>query len=47
MVLNMGQVFHIIYQLRPVKFDPELEEVYHNLFLPFKVLFYRYIFEER
>lgn len=37
MLLNVGQVFHIIYQLRPVKFDPELEEVYHNLFHPFKV----------
>ncbi|KAF2885812.1 hypothetical protein ILUMI_20354 [Ignelater luminosus] len=37
MLLNMAQVFHILYQLRPVKFDPELEEVYHNLFYPFKV----------
>ncbi|KAI4466254.1 popeye domain containing protein [Holotrichia oblita] len=37
MILNMAQVFHILYQLRPVKFDPELEEVYHNLFEPFKI----------
>ncbi|KAK5646075.1 hypothetical protein RI129_004539 [Pyrocoelia pectoralis] len=37
MLLNMAQVFHILYQLRPVKFDPELEEVYHNLFYPFRV----------
>lgn len=37
MLLNMAQVFHVLYQLRPVKFDPELEEVYHNLFEPFKV----------
>ncbi|KAK4879121.1 hypothetical protein RN001_007267 [Aquatica leii] len=37
MLLNMAQVFHILYQVRPVKFDPELEEVYHNLFYPFKV----------
>lgn len=45
MLLNMAQVFHILYQLRPVKFDPELEEVYHNLFYPFKVVYYfKYIF---
>lgn len=37
MLMNMAQVFHILYQLRPVKFDPELEEVYHTLFEPFKV----------
>ncbi|KAB0798445.1 hypothetical protein PPYR_09438 [Photinus pyralis] len=37
MLLNLAQVFHILYQLRPVKFDPELEEIYHNLFYPFKV----------
>lgn len=39
MVLNIGQVVYIIYQMRPVKFDPELEEVYQNLFMPFKVSF--------
>ncbi|XP_060517684.1 popeye domain-containing protein 3-like [Cylas formicarius] len=37
MLMNMAQVFHILYQLRPVKFDPELEEVYHTLFEPFKL----------
>ncbi|XP_025836641.1 popeye domain-containing protein 3-like isoform X2 [Agrilus planipennis] len=37
MLLNMAHVFHILYQLRPVKFDAELEEVYHTLFSPFKV----------
>lgn len=37
MLMNMAQVFHILYQLRPVKFDPELEEAYHALFEPFKV----------
>lgn len=37
MLMNMAQVFHILYQLRPVKFDPELEEAYHTLFEPFKV----------
>ncbi|ENN77422.1 hypothetical protein YQE_06247, partial [Dendroctonus ponderosae] len=37
MLMNLAQVFHIVYQLRPVKFDPELEEVYHTLFEPFKV----------
>ncbi|XP_066251385.1 popeye domain-containing protein 3-like [Euwallacea similis] len=37
MLMNMAQVFHILYQLRPVKFDPELEEVFHNLFEPFKL----------
>ncbi|PSN32421.1 hypothetical protein C0J52_27292 [Blattella germanica] len=37
MLLNMGQLVYIIYQRRPVKFDPELEEVYQTLFHPFKV----------
>lgn len=37
MLMNVGQVFYIVYQMRPVKFDPELEEVYHTLFEPFKV----------
>nr|XP_015835225.1 PREDICTED: uncharacterized protein LOC100141516 [Tribolium castaneum] len=37
MLMNMAQVFHILYQLRPVKFDPELEEAYHALFEPFKL----------
>jgi len=37
MLLNMGQLMYIIYQRRPVKFDPELEEAYQTLFHPFKV----------
>ena len=37
MLLNMGQLVYIIYQRRPVKFDPELEEAYQTLFHPFKV----------
>ncbi|XP_063220184.1 popeye domain-containing protein 3-like [Bacillus rossius redtenbacheri] len=37
MFLNMGQLVYIIYQMRPVKFDPELEEAYQTLFYPFKV----------
>ncbi|CAH0557306.1 unnamed protein product [Brassicogethes aeneus] len=37
MLMNLAQVFHIVYQLRPVKFDAELEEAYHTLFEPFKL----------
>ncbi|XP_068085263.1 popeye domain-containing 2 [Anabrus simplex] len=37
MLLNMGQLVYIIYQMRPVKFDLELEEAYQTLFQPFKV----------
>lgn len=37
MLMNLAQVVHLLYQLRPVKFDPELEEVYHALFEPFKI----------
>ncbi|KAL1131493.1 hypothetical protein AAG570_011110 [Ranatra chinensis] len=35
--INIFQLVFILYQMRPVKFDPELEEVYHTLFRPFKV----------
>ncbi|XP_026472892.1 popeye domain-containing protein 3-like [Ctenocephalides felis] len=35
--MNIGQVVYIIYEMRPVKFDSELEEAYNNLFQPFKV----------
>ncbi|XP_075232418.1 popeye domain-containing protein 3-like isoform X2 [Lycorma delicatula] len=35
--LNAFQLVFVVYQMRPVKFDPELEEVYHTLFRPFKV----------
>lgn len=37
MFLNLLQLFYIIYLMRPVKFDPELEDAYHTLFQPFKV----------
>lgn len=37
--LNLAQVVYLVYEMRPVKFDPELEEVYHTLFEPFKVSF--------
>ncbi|XP_034945680.1 popeye domain-containing protein 3-like isoform X2 [Chelonus insularis] len=37
LVLNIGQLVYIVYQMRPVRFDSELEEVYHTLFYPFKV----------
>ncbi|KAK2581252.1 hypothetical protein KPH14_008042 [Odynerus spinipes] len=37
LLLNIAQLVYIVYQMRPVKFDPELEEVYHTLFYPFKV----------
>lgn len=39
MFLNLLQLFYIIYLMRPVKFDPELEDAYHTLFQPFKVSF--------
>ncbi|XP_025160621.1 popeye domain-containing protein 3 isoform X2 [Harpegnathos saltator] len=37
LLLNIGQLVYTFYQMRPVKFDPELEEAYHTLFYPFKV----------
>lgn len=37
MFLNLLQLFYVIYLMRPVKFDPELEDAYHTLFQPFKV----------
>ena len=30
MILNMGQLLYILYQLRPIKFDSDLEKVYEN-----------------
>lgn len=35
--LNAFHLIYIIYQMRPINFDPELEEAYHTLFRPFKV----------
>ncbi|XP_024884914.1 popeye domain-containing protein 3-like isoform X1 [Temnothorax curvispinosus] len=37
LLLNIGQLVYIVYQMRPIRFDPELEEVYHTLFYPFQV----------
>ncbi|XP_046426816.1 popeye domain-containing protein 3 isoform X2 [Neodiprion pinetum] len=37
LVLNIGQLVYIVYRMRPIRFDPELEEAYHTLFYPFKV----------
>ncbi|XP_011697434.1 PREDICTED: popeye domain-containing protein 3-like isoform X2 [Wasmannia auropunctata] len=37
LLLNICQLVYIVYQMRPIRFDPELEEVYHTLFYPFKV----------
>ena len=42
LLLNIGQLVYIVYQMRPIRFDPELEEVYHTLFFPFKVIYYIY-----
>ncbi|CAH0394172.1 unnamed protein product [Bemisia tabaci] len=35
--INAFQLIYVIYQMRPVQFDPELEEVFQLLFKPFKV----------
>ncbi|XP_077255311.1 popeye domain-containing protein 3 isoform X2 [Temnothorax americanus] len=37
LMLNIGHLVYIVYQMRPIRFDPELEEVYHTLFSPFKI----------
>lgn len=37
MILNIGQLLYILYQLRPIKFDSDLEKVYENLFAPLQV----------
>lgn len=34
---NFIQLVYVLYQMRPVKFDSDFEEVYANLFEPFKV----------
>ena len=46
-LLNMGQVLHIIYQMRPVKFNSELEDLYNTLFEPLRVRGWRTSGEER
>ena len=43
MILNLAQVIHGVYILRPVKLDAELEPIYKNLFEPLGVsLLYNY-----
>jgi hypothetical protein len=36
-LLNSGQLLYIVYHLRPIAFDPALEEVYEKLFKPFQI----------
>lgn len=42
--VNSIQIVYIMYQMRPIRFDPELEEAYHTLFRPFKVVFTKYFY---
>ena len=37
MLLNCGQLLYIIYLLRPIYFDPVLEEAYDRVFKPMAV----------
>ncbi len=37
MLLNIGQLLYIVYQMRPIKFDPDLDKVYESLFAPMAV----------
>lgn len=37
MLLNVGQLLYILYQMRPIKFDPDLEQIYEALFSPIGV----------
>ncbi len=36
-ILNVGQLLYILYQMRPIKFDEDLEAVYAELFAPMSV----------
>ena len=36
-MLNFGQLLYILYQMRPIKFDEDLEKVYSGLFGPMTV----------
>jgi hypothetical protein len=36
-LINFIQCALILYNLRPIRFSPELEEVYESIFLPFNV----------
>ena len=35
--LNMGQLLYILYQMRPIQFDDDLESIYEELFAPMNV----------
>lgn len=37
MVINSVQMLFILYRVRPIKFTPELEDVYNSMFKPLKV----------
>ena len=37
MLLNVGQLLYILYQMRPIQFDPDLEKIYESLFFPMGV----------
>jgi len=36
-MLNLGQLLYVLYDLRPVRFDPDLDAAYTRLFEPFGV----------
>ena len=36
-ILNLGQLLYILYQLRPIRFDDDLDSVYTTIFEPMKV----------
>ncbi|VVC29071.1 Popeye protein [Cinara cedri] len=37
LIINILQLIYLIYQRRPINFNSELEQVYRNMFKPFKV----------
>lgn len=37
LLINILQLIYLIYQRRPINFNSELEQVYRNMFKPFKV----------
>lgn len=37
MLLNVCQLLYILYQMRPIEFDPDLEQIYESLFSPMAV----------
>ena len=36
-ILNVGQLLYILYQMRPIRFDEDLESVYAEIFAPMSV----------